>query len=377
MNSISRKQANVLIGTNVANAFLTAKTNKSLSQIRALEAQNLAAQEEANQISRETVYELSEQNQLLQNQESDRAQEKQNTLVQLALKDLIFCINEELDIIESTSSELAESFFRSRSLSSTLDSYDLSSKNFNEIADKTYWSNLKGRIKRIEEDALNANDKNLEKFIPLVNALFSLGERPEAKDFSVRESNHNKKIEFRKSFLEEFFYKNGKAKPKTFLPWADPELVPEELRSLYTPSSYLIPSVTYEGYHENQGLLSSFIAVMCFGSSALYAYSVWWRLEAFDYAVILFLLALPFGLAAFRNALVEANLVKNEYFDVIQNSLEENEKELVEIDNKKKLESESLAEFRKSHNDIIKKILDFSDIYTFIIKYGITTEKIL
>ena len=41
MNSISNKQATAIIGLGVANAFLTTKTNNSLSQIRALEAENL------------------------------------------------------------------------------------------------------------------------------------------------------------------------------------------------------------------------------------------------------------------------------------------------------------------------------------------------
>lgn len=382
MNSISNKQATAIIGLGVANAFLTTKTNNSLSQIRALEAENLAAQEEANQISRETAYELSEQNQLLQNQELDRAKEKQKTLVQLALKDLIFCLNEELDIIESTSSELAESFFRSKSLSSTLDGYNLSSKNFEEISDKTYWSNLKGRIKRIEEDALNANDKNLKKFIPLVHALFSLGERPEVKDFSKRESIHNKKIEFHNSFLKEFFYKNGQAKPRTFLPWGEPELVPEELWSLFAPSSFytINPPQTYEGFEAGTSLPQVLAYIGCWGFAAALIYINWWDIEELDitfYVPILFLLLLPIGSSAFAKEIVNANLAKNEHFDIIQKSIAASEGELAEIDNKKKLESESSTEFRKNHNDIMEKILDFSDIYPFIIKYGITTQNTL
>lgn len=379
MNSISSKQANTLIGLGVANAFLTTKTNNSLSQIRALEAENLAAQEEANQISRETVYELSEQNQLLQNQELDRAKEKQKTLVQLALKDLIFCLNEELDIIESTSSELAESFFRSKSLSSTLDGYNLSSKNFEEISDKTYWSNLKRRIKRIEEDALNASDKNLKKFIPLINALFSLGERPEVKDFSKRESIHNKKIKFRKSFLKEFFYENGQAKPKTFLPWSEPELVPEELRSLFAPSSFytINPPETYEGFEAGRSLPQKLLYILFWGFAAAMIYITWWDIEEFDIFLILSLLLLPIGLGEFVKEKVKANLAKNEQFDIIQKSIAASEEELAEIDNKKKLESESLTEFAKNQSDIMEKILDFSDIYPFIIKYGITTQNTL
>jgi hypothetical protein len=382
MNSISNKQANAIIGLGVANAFLTAKTNKSLSQIRALEAENLAAQEEANQISRATVYELSEQNQLLQNQELDRAKEKQKKIVQLALKDLIFCLNEELDTIESTSSELAESFFRSKSLSSVLDGYDLSSKNFEEISDKTYWSNLKGRIKRIQEDALNANDKNLKKFIPLVNALFSLGERPEVKDFSKREAIHNEKIEFHKSFLKEFFYKNGQAKPKTFLPWGEPELVPEELWSLFAPSSFytMHGSQTYEDFEAGTSFARGFLYLLSWGAAAAMTYFLWWDIEELGipfYAMILFLLLLPIGTDAYGKEKVKANSAKNEQFDIIQKSIAASEGELAEIDNKKKLESESLTEFAKNQNDIMEKILDFSDIYPFIIKYGITTQNTL
>ena len=376
MNSISNKQATALIGLGVANAFLTTKTNNSLSQIRALEAENLAAQEEANKISRETVYELSEQNQLLKKQELDRAKEKQKTLIQLALKDLIFCLNEELDIIESTSSELAESFFRSKSLSSTLDGYNLSSKNFEEISDKTYWSNLKGRIKRIEEDALNANDKNLKKFIPLVNALFSLGERPEVKDFSKRESILNKKIEFRKSFLKEFFYKNGQAKSKTFLPWGEPELVPEELSSLFTPSSFYIfnPPQTYGDFEAAWSPMQMLMYIGCWGFAAAVMYITWWDLEELNFYFIIFLLFFPLGLGELMKNKVKANLAKDEHFDIIQKSIAASEEELAEIDNKKKLELESSTEFRKNYNDIMKKILDFSDIFPFIIKYGITTQ---
>ena len=74
---------------------------------------------------------------------------------------------------------------------------------------------------------------------------------------------------------------------------------------------------------------------------------------------------------------VKANLAKNEHFDIIQKSIAASEGELVEIDNKKKLESESLTEFAKNQSDIMEKILDFSDIYPFIIKYGITTQNTL
>lgn len=364
MNQLSSKQANVLIGTSIGNAFISAKTNNSLAQIKALQAQNLAVQEEANQV-------IEEQNRLLAHQALDRANEKEKREVQLALKDLIFCLNEELDLIESTSSGLAESFFRSRSLSSTLDSEHLSSESFEEISDKTYWSNLNKRIKRIEEDALNSNDKNLKTFIPLVNAYLSLGDRPEEKEFSGRESIL-RKIEFRKRFLEEFFWKNGKASSGVFLPWHDSGLVPDEL-DLFAPGSLHFPHLSYQVYNSFLRLLMP-LQALCFVIAAALIYFFWWEpMGEWFLAVILSLLILPIILSSYVKKVMDLNSPKDQHFDIIQKSIAASEKEIVEIDNQKKL----LTEFRKNHNDLIKKISDFSDIYPFIKENGITTQEIL